>query len=135
MCSINFAVVPESTVDPITKINGRYRLSGQVNWIDFPVTISNPQTPNIPLIGTYDMGIQIVTAGGTSEWFDTIAAFTVARICPRDSGEGGDGGPIDIGDVPIGDDPIGDGGGPIGGGGGGDVVEITDASDEQVDAR
>ena len=125
MCSINFAVVPESTVDPILKINGRYRLSGEVNWILFPVTVSNPQTPDIPLIGTYDMGIQIETAGGVSEWFDTVAAFSDSRSCDKGPIDTGGGDPIDTG----GGDPIDTGGG---GGGGDEIIAPDDGGQGEV---
>lgn len=59
MCQIRFTIQIESNSEPIRSAQGRYRLTGNVHWIDFAIDVNNPMTPDISTPGNYEMEVRV----------------------------------------------------------------------------
>lgn len=106
MCTINFSVTRSNGSD-ISSVQVRYRLEGAINWSNaFNTSVLNPTTPDIPIIGTYQLQVRIGDSGGVfSDWTDAPGTFQVSRNCSGSPIEGPIDGPIE-GPVDTGGDPI-----------------------------
>jgi hypothetical protein len=67
----------------ITSATGRYRLQGTSIWTTFPINLSNPLTPNIEVIGVYEIQVNVTDSSGVSSvWSpNTPATFQINNNC------------------------------------------------------
>jgi hypothetical protein len=98
MCKIGInldTTTPTGTL--IESAIGRYRVvgGGEGDWVNFNIILSSPETPNISIIGSYELQVNVTNnVDGTSDWSDSVT-FTIASDCGggTDTGGGDDGGP------------------------------------------
>jgi hypothetical protein len=90
MCVINIvlnATTPDGST--ITSASGRYKRVGDVFWSTFVINLFSPKTPNITVVGLYNLEVNVTNSlGSTSDW--ATSSFEVSTDC---SGGGGGGGP------------------------------------------
>jgi hypothetical protein len=67
----------------ITSANGRYRLRGTSTWTTFTINLSNPKTPDINVIGLYELQVNISdSSGSVSPWSpNTPLIFEISENC------------------------------------------------------
>lgn len=60
---------------------GQYREVGSATWINFAIILNNPQTPDLTVIGSYEVRINVTNnVSDTSEW-SNISTFKVSSNC------------------------------------------------------
>ena len=92
MCVIRInlnTATPDGTT--ITSANGRYRKIGNtksLSWINFTINLTHPNTPNITVLGLYELQVNVTNnVGVTSEW--ALGSFEVSLDCTGGGGGGG----------------------------------------------
>ena len=87
MCRIGINLsntTPNGTT--ISSAIGQYRVVGSATLVNFPILLSNPETPDITTIGDYELRVNVTNnINDTSEW-SNIVTFSVSTDC-----SGGDG--------------------------------------------
>jgi len=83
MCKISIDL---STTTPsgtqLDSVVGQYRLVDATSWITFPITLSNPETPDINIFGNYELRVNVTNnIADTSAWSD-IVTFSITSRCP-----------------------------------------------------
>jgi len=83
MCKIGInidAITPDGTT--IESALGRYRLEGGglTDWVNFTISLTNPETPNITTIGVYELEVNVSTMSKTSDWSNRVT-FRVSANC------------------------------------------------------
>lgn len=85
MCKIGIninATTPNGTSLTSTAL-GRYRLAGggATDWVNFTISLVNPETPNITVIGSYELQVNVTNnIADTSAWSNTVT-FNVSSSC------------------------------------------------------
>ncbi|PTX62350.1 hypothetical protein C8N46_103450 [Kordia periserrulae] len=82
MCQINFAIqYTDADGDTLQAAEGKYRLASSTGaWTPFVIDISNPKTPDITVLGDYDLEVRIQDTGNLwSNWF--ASSFKVSSNC------------------------------------------------------
>ena len=65
----------------IEEVKGRYKMVDTSNWYNFKMDLTNPRTPDITMIGNYDMQVKVINdIGQDSAWSDTVN-FEVSTDC------------------------------------------------------
>ncbi|WP_299761715.1 hypothetical protein [uncultured Dokdonia sp.] len=59
MCQVRFTVETENNMEPILSGQGRYRRVGDQTWIDFDIDLSDIMTPNITIVGNYELEVRV----------------------------------------------------------------------------
>lgn len=67
MCVINIVL---NTTTPqgssIVSSSGRYRKVGTTTWTTFTINLANPKTPNITVLGNYELQVNVTNSLGTT---------------------------------------------------------------------
>jgi len=84
MCSIRIDLT-ETTPDGTNIVSaiGQYRLIGSATWINFTIILSHPSTPDITVLGSYELRVNVTNnVDDTSEW-SNIETFKVSSNCGK----------------------------------------------------
>lgn len=70
----------------ITSANGRYRLQGTSTWTTFAINLSDPRTPDINIVGLYELQVNISdSSGSVSPWSPNAPLiFEISENCLGD---------------------------------------------------
>lgn len=82
MCRINITLntTPGDLGAVITSAQGRYKTTRATRWTNFPIDLSDPKTPNITTIGTYDLEVNVTNnLNNTSNWAQST--FSISDDC------------------------------------------------------
>lgn len=82
MCQIKFTVQTTSNTRSILSGEARYRRIGDQTWTDFAINMTNPITPNITIVGEYELEVRVSFSATPTEidwslW--KASTFEVAR--------------------------------------------------------
>ncbi|GGG21083.1 hypothetical protein GCM10011344_22340 [Dokdonia pacifica] len=86
MCQIRFTVQTTNNMEPILSGQGRYRRIGDKDWTDFSINVSDPMTPDITIIGDYELEVRVsyLTTPTETDWSSWKAStFEIANDCDR----------------------------------------------------
>ena len=82
MCKIGIklnSITPSGT--QIESIVAQYRKVGDAQWIAYPITLSNPTTPDLTIIGTYEVQINVTNNLGDSSGWQLSPSFRISANC------------------------------------------------------
>ncbi len=70
MCQIRFTIQTESNQKSIRSAQGRYRLTGNLDWVEFTIDLDNSMTPDINTVGNYEMEVRVSYEANptTTDW-------------------------------------------------------------------
>lgn len=82
MCVINITLTISNGVAIETTAEGRYKEDGESTWIPFSIDTTSPQTPNITVLGLYDLEVRVQSSEQGNEWSEWQATqFLIAGSC------------------------------------------------------
>jgi len=77
MCQIEFKI---NTSSNVKKVNGRYKKVANSTWNTFTINKNDPKTPDIKVVGEYDLQVQIIDSNDIpSDW--KPYKFKIAEDC------------------------------------------------------
>ncbi|PTX62349.1 hypothetical protein C8N46_103449 [Kordia periserrulae] len=82
MCQISFTIqYADADGDTLQAAEGKYRLATSTGaWTSFVIDINDPKTPDITVLGDYDLEVRIQDTGNLwSDWY--ASSFKVSSDC------------------------------------------------------